>query len=86
MGTLLTKMMHSHGLRLIKSVPGVISATHVERKKYLVSGGFSPQYLIRIKYRKNGKSMVKEVLLKTHPDNITLKEYKFIVSMMKDEQ
>lgn len=86
----LQKATHDYGMRKIRKIPGVISALHVERKKYIIGDGgvltSVPEYVITVKYRKmNSSIIVREIKLNTHPDNIGVAEYNYIVNnLFKD--
>ena len=81
-------MIHKYGLRLIKNTPNVISATHVERKKHVLDNDGKlipiPEHLIRISLLKDGGKIQREVILKGHPNNIGIEEYKFIVNSLQN--
>lgn len=81
-------LTHKHGMRQIRSLSHVISAAHVQRNKTTkdLSGKTrqEPQYLIRVKYKnESGEINVKEFTLKTHPDNIGVSEYNYIVNTIR---
>lgn len=83
--SVIIKLTHDYGMRKIKTIPGVISATHVERKKYVLDteGKLTsvPEYVIRVRVRKmNSKIVDREIVLDTHPNNIGVNEYNYIVN------
>lgn len=82
------KLTHDYGMRLIRTIPNVISATHVERKKHVLDDDGKlisiPEHLIRISLLKNGGKIQREVILKGHPNNIGIEEYKFIVNSLQN--
>ena len=84
MGSKIDEYRHEKGMGQIKSLPGVISATHVERKKYVLNPEGKlvsvPEYVIKIKFKKlPGIVVTREVVLSTHPDTLTLADYSFVV-------
>lgn len=82
------KLTHDYGMRLIRTIPNVISATHVERKKHVLDNDGKlisiPEHLIRISLLKDGGKIQREVILKGHPNNIGIEEYKFIVNSLQN--
>lgn len=86
------KLTHDYGMRKIKSLPNVISATHVQRKKYILNteGKLTsvPVHLIKVRVRlMNSRLVDREITLTTHPDNIGVKEYNYIVNkILKDQR
>lgn len=86
------KLTHDYGMKKIKNIPGVISATHVTRKKYILDAEGKktsvPEYLIRVRVQlKNETTVDREIKLTTHPNEIGIKEYNYIVNnLFKDGQ
>ena len=77
-------LTHKHGMRQIRNLPGVISAMHVQRKKYEINSEGKlesrPEYLIRVRVKRvDNTTFDREIILKGHPDNIGLREYNYIV-------
>ena len=81
---------HKGGMRRITSLPQVISATHIQRKKYeLDSEGkltSVPEYTIKVKFRRFDNNVLeREFVCKAHPDTLEHSDYMAIIqNIIKD--